>query len=201
MAQALEALDNFMVLGALTGGPWGTERLNLWIESLLRQAGSIATGDIWYPGRPILVRRNDYHAGLFNGDVGIVGPKRGSSRRGPRIWFRSPAGPLLSFTPSELPEHQTALALTVHKSQGSEYQRIVLALPENDSPVLTRELLYTGLSRARRQIWLVAGERILDLTVNRRIDRVSGLKAALERLAQGAAGDAVRQEAEGETER
>ena len=104
----------------------------------------------------------------------------------PRIWFRSPEGPLRSFAPLQLPEHQTAFALTVHKSQGSEYRRVVLVLPAKDNPVLSRELLYTGLSRARDQIWLVAAESVLDLAVNRRIDRASGLRIALERQAHEA---------------
>ncbi len=184
--EALVALEGFMVLGALTGGPWGTDRLNQWIESLGRREGWFEAGNAWYPGRPVMIRRNDYRTGLFNGDVGVVWHEHVQGETQPRIWFRSPEGPLRSFAPPQLPEHQTAFALTVHKSQGSEYRRVVLTLPEKDNPVLSRELLYTGLSRAREQIWLVADESVLDLTVNRRIDRTSGLKFALERQAREA---------------
>jgi exodeoxyribonuclease V alpha subunit len=195
--QALEALVHFMVLGAVIRGPWGTEQLNLWIESLLRQAGLIEGLNHWYPGRPVMIRRNDYRAGLFNGDIGIVWPERKQKPSERRVWFRMPDGQIRAFDPQQLPEHQTALALTIHKSQGSEYRHVVLALPEKDSPVLTRELLYTGLSRARQEILLVAGESILDLTVSRRIDRASGLKSALDKEPQSAAGDGPQPDAEG----
>ncbi|MGD8266633.1 MAG: exodeoxyribonuclease V subunit alpha [Desulfobacterales bacterium] len=178
---ALGHLDRFMVLCALTGGPWGRARLNAWIESRLRQAGRITDPHPWYRGRPVMIRRNDYRSGLFNGDVGITwmdGDQRPSERR---IWFRMPTGQVRAFTPAQLPEHQTALALTVHKSQGSEYRRVVLVLPAKDSPILTRELLYTGLSRARQGVLLVAGQEVIDLAVNRRIQRASGLQTALKR--------------------
>ncbi len=178
---ALNALEHFMVLTALTGGPWGSDRLNRWIESLGRKAGWIDTREVWYPGRPVMVRRNDYRTGLFNGDVGVVWPERQQGRRRARIWFRTPAGPLKAFSPSQLPDHQTAFAMTVHKSQGSEYRRVILILPEQDNPLLSRELLYTGLSRAREKIGLVASEHVLARAIGRRIERASGLRAALER--------------------
>ena len=184
---ALGALEHFMVLCALTGGPWGTDRLNRWIESLGRRAGWIETRGAWYRGRPVMIRRNDYRTGLFNGDVGVVWPERVRGQRQIRIWFRTPAGPLKAFSPSQLPEHQTAFALTVHKSQGSEYRHVILMLPEQDNPVLSRELLYTGLSRAREKIGLVADANLLVRAISRRIERTSGLRAALERRAREAA--------------
>ena len=184
---ALGALEHFMVLCALTGGPWGTDRLNRWIESLGRRAGWIETRGAWYRGRPVMIRRNDYRTGLFNGDVGVVWPERVRGQRQIRIWFRTPAGPLKAFSPSQLPEHQTAFALTVHKSQGSEYRHVILILPEQDNPVLSRELLYTGLSRAREKIGLVADANLLVRAISRRIERTSGLRAALERRAREAA--------------
>ncbi len=199
--EALAALENFMLLGALTKGPWGTDRLNQWIESLGRRAGWIEADQTWYPGRPLMIRRNDYRTGLFNGDVGVVWPAWVQGETQPRIWFRSPQGPLRSFAPLQLPEHQTAFALTVHKSQGSEYRRVVLVLPAKDNPVLSRELLYTGLSRAREQLWLVADESVLDLAVNRRIDRASGLKIALARQAQAADEIEAQQDGKESTER
>lgn len=195
--QALGALRGFMVLAALTGGPWGTHRLNLWIEALLRRSGLITGPETWYPGRPVMIRRNDYRSGLFNGDVGVVwtDPTRGGGD--PRVWFRMPAGELRSFTPAQLPEHQTALALTVHKSQGSEYQCVVLALPQQDSPVLCRELVYTGLSRARQRIVLVGNDHVLSKAISRPIVRNSGLGAALEAAAGTADGDEIPPRARG----
>ena len=196
--QALVQMDRFMVLCALTGGPWGRERLNAWIESHLRQAGLIADLHPWYRGRPVMIRRNDYHAGLFNGDVGIAWMEGNKRQSELRIWFRMPTGQLRSFTPAQLPDHHTALALTVHKSQGSEYRRVVLALPEKDSPVLTRELLYTGLSRARASALLVARQEVIDLAVTRRIERASGLQAALKRKCHCTPGAGTRVDANGE---
>jgi exodeoxyribonuclease V alpha subunit len=178
--QALAALEGFMVLGALTGGPWGTHRLNRWIETLLRQSGLITGPRQWYAGRPVMIRRNDYRTGLFNGDVGVAWPDHGRGGGDPRVWFRFPTGELRSFTPAQLPEHQTALALTVHKSQGSEYRCIVLVLPDQDSPVLCRELVYTGLSRARQRIVLVSNDHVLGVAINRPLMRASGLRIALE---------------------
>jgi exodeoxyribonuclease V alpha subunit len=169
----------------------------VWIESLLRQAGLIDGPEDGYTGRPVMIRRNDYRAGLFNGDIGIVWPARTSQPSERRVWFRMPDGQVRAFDFQQLPEHQTALALTIHKSQGSEYRRVVLALPEQDSPVLTRELLYTGLSRARRGILLVAAESVLDLTVNRRIDRASGLKSALDKEPHAVVGNGPQPDAEG----
>ncbi len=185
--EALAALEHFMVLTPLTGGPWGTARLNRWIESLGREAGWIHTRDSWYPGRPVMIMRNDYRTGLFNGDVGVFWPEHSQGHRRARIWFRTPAGPLKAFSPSQLPAHETAFALTVHKSQGSEYRHVVLILPEQDNPVLTRELLYTGLSRAREKISLVASEDVLARAIGRRTERTSGLRAALEGQARDAA--------------
>ncbi len=199
--QALVQLDRFMVLCALTKGPWGRERLNAWIESRLQQAGWITGPHPWYRGRPVMIRRNDYRAGLFNGDVGIAWTDRGSRETKQRIWFRMPTGQLRAFSPAQLPEHQTALALTVHKSQGSEYRRVVLALPEKDSPVLTRELLYTGLSRARQGVLLVAGEKVIELAVNRRLERASGLQAALVRQPHRSPGTGAHRDTNGETKK
>jgi exodeoxyribonuclease V alpha subunit len=189
VAQALDALGHFMILAATIKGPWGAEQLVVWVENLLRRAGWIEGTGAWYPGRPVMIRRNDYRAGLFNGDVGIAWPEGPLREAAMRVWFRMPDGHMRAFLPEQLPNHQTALALTVHKSQGSEYRRIVLALPGTESPVLNRELLYTGLSRARQGILLVAGERVLDLAVNRRIERSSGLSAALVKRTPGAAGE------------
>jgi exodeoxyribonuclease V alpha subunit len=121
--------------------------------------------------------RNDYNVGLFNGDLGIVLPDATSSEL--RVFFRGEDGDVLNFAPGRLPAHEPAFALTVHKSQGSEFRDALLILPERDAPVLTRELLYTGVTRVRETVEVWAAENILRQTIERRIERNSGLRDRL----------------------
>ena len=96
-----------------------------------------------------MITRNDYNLKLFNGDIGIILPDADSGE--PRAFFPGPDNTVRKFLPLRLPEHETAYALTVHKSQGSEFDRVLLVLPDRESPVLSRELLYTGITRARKE--------------------------------------------------
>jgi exodeoxyribonuclease V alpha subunit len=130
---------------------------------------------IWYHGRPIMVSRNDYQAGLYNGDTGIcLRDTQGQLR----VWFDTEHG-LRSFLPSALPACDSVYALTVHKSQGSEYQSIDLILPSDDSRVLSRELIYTGITRARETVRIQGSEKVLMSAIQRRIKRHSGLAEKL----------------------
>jgi exodeoxyribonuclease V alpha subunit len=124
------------------------------------------------------VTRNDYGLRLFNGDVGIAlsDPANGGALR---IFFPAPDGAMRKFEPYRLPEHETVFAMTVHKSQGTEFDRVLLVLPEGDARVLTRELLYTGVTRARKRVDLWSGEEALRAAMSRRIERASGLRDAL----------------------
>jgi exodeoxyribonuclease V alpha subunit len=124
----------------------------------------------------VLVTANDPEAGLFNGDLGVVliGPD-GT----PAVWFSDVDGAPRRVTPSRLPPHETAFALTVHKSQGSEFDEVLLILPERPSPVVTRELVYTGLTRARRRTEIWSREGAFREAVSRRTDRASGLRERL----------------------
>jgi exodeoxyribonuclease V alpha subunit len=149
---ALAALTQFRILCALREGPFGVAGLNQMAEEILAEAGLIRPQSAWYAGRPILITRNDYNLKLFNGDIGIILPESESGE--PRAFFPGPDNTLRQFLPLRLPEHETSYALTVHKSQGSEFDRVLLVLPDRDSPVLTRELLYTGITRARRSVEL-----------------------------------------------
>jgi exodeoxyribonuclease V alpha subunit len=125
----------------------------------------------------VLVTRNDYTLMLFNGDIGVTLP---DPARGPLcVHFPGPAGQTRPFAPQRLPEHETAYALTVHKSQGSEFDEVLLILPDRDSPVLTRELLYTALTRARNRIVVCGRAEVIATAVGRRIRRASGLRDAL----------------------
>lgn len=186
----LAAQGSFQLLCALRSGPQGVDGLNARVVALLREqgllpAGAGTAGSEWYLGRPVLVTRNDYGLGLMNGDVGVTlarpGPgAAGSGRRILRVAF--PAGDghggIRWVLPSRLRAVETVFAMTVHKSQGSEFAHAALVLPERLSPVLTRELVYTGITRARQWFTLVpapGGVDVLRAAVQRRVERVSGL--------------------------
>jgi exodeoxyribonuclease V alpha subunit len=124
-----------------------------------------------------MVTRNDHDLQLFNGDVGILLPDPGSGDL--RAWFPGPNNEPRSVSPSRLPEHETAFAMTVHKSQGSEFDEVLLILPDRESPVLSRELLYTGGTRARRHLEVWFHEPILRVALANRLERMSGLRDAL----------------------
>ncbi len=143
----LNAFDCFRILCALRQGDWGVAGLNQHIEQWLfpdKKSGS------WYAGRPVMISRNDYNLGLMNGDIGITLPDASGKLR---VVFpgheASAQSNLRWISPMRLPELETAFAMTVHKSQGSEFQHVALILPEVRSPVLTRELVYTGITRAK----------------------------------------------------
>lgn len=150
----------FQVLCALRTGPWGVQGLNRVIESRLRARGCIAPdAGPWYSGRPVLVTRNQPGLGLANGDIGVtlsLPDPRQAGRRVLRVAFAgSGEDPVRWVSPARLPEIETVYALTVHKSQGSEFDQVVLVLPDRPGPLLTRELLYTGVTRARESLVLV----------------------------------------------
>ncbi|MFB1485795.1 MULTISPECIES: exodeoxyribonuclease V subunit alpha [unclassified Thiocapsa] len=177
----LQAHGAFQCLCALRRGPWGVEGLNQRIADLLHDADLIPASSGWYLGRPVLITRNDYGLGLMNGDIGItlVRPAPDDRDRTLRVAF--PAGDAQDgikwILPSRLQAVETVYALTVHKSQGSEFSHAALVLTESLSPILTRELLYTGITRARAHLTLVqpGGDQVLEQAVQRRVLRASGL--------------------------
>jgi exodeoxyribonuclease V alpha subunit len=181
-AAALTQLKNFRVLSALRRGQFGVEGLNQKIEGLLTEANLIpepaAAG---YAGKPILITQNDYQLQLFNGDVGVLLPDRKSEENPTQLWawFIGKENRLRRFAPARLPQYETAYAMTVHKSQGSEFDRVLLILPDADTPVVTRELIYTGLTRARSQVELWWNEAVFAQAVTRRAERNSGLRDIL----------------------
>ncbi|HEX4666448.1 MAG TPA: exodeoxyribonuclease V subunit alpha [Chthoniobacterales bacterium] len=176
--EALARLQKFRILCAVRQGPFGVENLNAVTEEILARAGLLVPRRGCYGGQPIMVTQNDYNLALFNGDSGIVLPDPDADGD-LRAFFLSAEGNLRRFLPSRLPRHETAFAITVHKSQGSEFAKVLLILPEKDSPVLTRELLYTGLTRARERVELWASESTLRAAIGRRVSRTSGLRDAL----------------------
>lgn len=178
--QVIAAFGEYQLLCALREGPFGVSGLNDRLEQLLAQKRKIyrTPHSRWYEGRPVMISRNDSALGLFNGDIGVA-LDRG---QGLRVWFQMPDGSVKSFQPSRLPEHETAWAMTVHKSQGSEFNHAALILPTQLSPVITRELIYTAITRARQRLSLYADERVLVQAIATRTERRSGLIAIFESL-------------------
>jgi len=176
-AVALKRLAEFAVLCALRRGPFGAETVNALLEGMLFETGLIEGAGRYHAGEPIIVVRNDYNVGLFNGDLGIVLPDAVTGEL--RVFFRGEGDEVLNFAPGRLPAHEPAFALTVHKSQGSEFHDALVILPERDAPVLTRELVYTGITRVRETVEVWASEEILRQTIGRKIERSSGLRERL----------------------
>ncbi len=162
----LAAFERRRVLCAVREGEQGTARLNALLTERFRAAlGGPPSGVSWYPGRPVLITANDYTVRVFNGDVGVTLPAPGGRFL---VHFPHLGGGTRPLAPSRLPEHETAFAMTVHKAQGSEFERVEVVLPTRDSRVLTRELLYTALTRARASVRLWARAVVLRDTIARR---------------------------------
>jgi exodeoxyribonuclease V alpha subunit len=176
-AAALEQLGRFRILCVLRQGPYGVVALNKTVEEILREAGLIPPPATWYPGRPVMITRNDYNLKLFNGDIGLFLPDPESGEH--RVFFPGPDNTVRKFLHQRLPEHETVHAMTVHKSQGSEFEEVLLVLPDRESPVLTRELIYTGLTRASQSVELWFTPAVLRMAIARQIRRASGLRDSL----------------------
>jgi len=165
---AFDIFDSFQFLCATRVGDAGVEAINMRVTEAL---GFDRNQDEWYHGRPIMITTNDYSLHLFNGDIGITWLEEDGIAR---VRFRTQDG-IRSVHPSRLPQHETVYAMTVHKSQGAQFDDVVLILPEYDVPILTRELVYTGITRARQTVSLMGTPANLTLAVERRIERHSGL--------------------------
>lgn len=175
-SDVLQAFGRFRLLAAVRQGDWGVEGLNLRAQRGLIQAGLLPTpSGQWYEGRPVLVTRNDYSLNLMNGDIGIALHDPADNNR-LRVFFADTNGAVRTVLPSRLSDVETVFAMTVHKAQGSEFEHTALVLPERLNPVLTRELVYTGITRAR-QYFTLAGPlpALLMQAVQRQIRRASGL--------------------------
>ncbi|GGJ96107.1 exodeoxyribonuclease V subunit alpha [Pseudomonas matsuisoli] len=168
------AFAAFRALAAQREGPWGVASLNDALEQRFKRRHGLAERERWYPGRAVMVRQNDYALGLFNGDVGVCL----STDFGLRVFFEG-EGEFRHFAPARLPSHDSAFAMTVHKSQGSEFDEVLLALPEQPSPLLTRALFYTGITRAKRRVEIWGLPERLAEAVTTRAERAAGLAERL----------------------
>jgi exodeoxyribonuclease V alpha subunit len=171
---AFEAFNGFRALTAQREGAFGVTGINEALEARFKRRLGVPARERWYPGRAVMVRQNDYALGLFNGDIGLCL----KTEQGLRVFFEGDEG-YRGFAPARLPSHDSAFAMTVHKSQGSEFAEVLLALPEQSSPLLTRSLFYTGITRAKRKVEIWALPTRLAEAVNTRAERAAGLAERL----------------------
>jgi len=172
---ALRRLLTVRILGASRHGPHGTIAWNERVESLLRERGRRAEGP-YYPGRPILVVANDHQNRVWNGDLGVIHPDEHGR---PFAWFPTVDGPPRRIAPVRLPPHETAWAITVHKSQGSEFDTVLVSMPDQPGPMWNASLLYTAVTRARRRAVLLADPTLLPAALAHWPERSSGLAIEL----------------------
>lgn len=177
------AFGTFRVLCAMREGARGVDQINEHLDARARgaleslvQRYEQDSPTQWYPGRPLLVTRNDYVLDLMNGDIGITLPDEGGDLK---VFFADDAGGYRAVAPSRMPPHDTAYATTVHKAQGSEFEEVMLVLPDKSSPLVTRELLYTAVTRARRRVTLCAADDVIRAAIGSPTRRFSGLRARL----------------------
>jgi exodeoxyribonuclease V alpha subunit len=178
-AAAFAAFNSFRTLTAQREGAWGVAGINEALEARIKRRSQVASRERWYVGRPVMVRQNDYALGLFNGDIGICL----HTEYGLRVFFEGEEG-YRPFAPARLPSHDSAFAMTVHKSQGSEFAEVLLVLPEQPSPLLSRSLFYTGITRAKQKVEIWGLPPRLAEAVATRAERAAGLA---ERLAHAPA--------------
>lgn len=176
-AAAFAAFNQFRVLTAQREGAFGVSGLNEALEARYKRRFRLAERERWYAGRAVMVQSNDYALGLFNGDIGICL----MTDLGLRVLFESEEG-FRSFSTARLPSHETALAMTVHKSQGSEFSEVLLVLPEQPSPLLSRSLFYTGITRAKHKVEIWALALRISEAVNSKAERAAGLALRLATL-------------------
>jgi exodeoxyribonuclease V alpha subunit len=172
------AFAKFQVLCSVHYGERGVAGINRKVEFYLAGRGFECKPDSWYAGRPVLISRNDYNLGLYNGDIGICIPDSTDNKL--KVWFEQKDGGFKSYLPYRLPKCETAFAMTIHKSQGSEFEEVLVVLPGEDNRVLCRELLYTAVTRARERVRIDAEEKVLELGLSRQIQRYSGLAEQLQ---------------------
>lgn len=172
VAEALAAQKTLQVLGAHRSGPTGVAGLNGRVEVGLGVAG----GGPWYAGRPLMITSNNPALGLFNGDVGLVVPGEGGRMD---VAFPVAGGLPRRLPVSRLEDVETVHALTIHKSQGSEYEHVIVVLPERASRIVTRELLYTGVTRASEKVTVVGSRAVIEAAIRKRIRRATGLAERL----------------------
>jgi exodeoxyribonuclease V alpha subunit len=168
------AFNRFQVLCSNHQGKKGVSDINYRVEQKLFAQKRIHLSGQWYAGRPVMITQNNAALHLYNGDIGLCLPDKAQNNK-LMVFFQDANGQIKKQLPSRLPACETVFAMTIHKSQGSEFEEVLLVLPDTLNPVLTKELLYTGITRAKKTITLSANKAIFTATVNQKIERVTGL--------------------------
>lgn len=178
-AGALAALERHRLLCAHREGPhgvdWWNRRIELWLAETVVDGSDHPLRDPWYAGRPVLITANDPTLGIFNGDTGVVIRTPDGGRR---VALETATG-MLTLPPSRLDAVETMHAMTIHKAQGSQASEVTVLLPDEESRLLTRELFYTAVTRARHRVRVVGSEQVVRASVQRRVRRASGLRHRL----------------------
>lgn len=169
---------SFQILCALRHGPAGVQLMNRQVEEYLTEKGHDCLAAEWYSGRPVMITRNEYSLNLFNGDIGICLPDIDNPAV-LKVWFEQSDGSLQGLLPGRLSSCETVYALTIHKSQGAEIGEVLVVLPDQETAIVTRELLYTAVTRARNCVKVKSTRSIFNSTVAGKIERNSGLRESL----------------------
>ena len=173
---AFGLFNRFRILTPLRHGTHGVEKLNNRVESILAKSNLIRAGSTWYHRRPLMVLQNDYNLKLFNGDIGIL-DDRGA--RDLQVFFPEHEGKSSSLSLARVPQHETVYAMTVHKSQGSEFEHVLLVLPEQASGIANRQLIYTALTRAKGKVTIWADGAVLRNAITSASQKTSNLATLL----------------------
>lgn len=168
------AFSRFQALCSNRYGKNSVAEINHLVEQKLAAQKLIHVSGLWYVGRPVMVTQNNPALQLYNGDIGICLPDKEQGGK-LMVFFQRPDGSVKKYLPARVPHCETVFAMTIHKSQGSEFEEVLIALPDVVNPVLTKELLYTAITRARKTVKLVADEAVFAATVGRRVERITGL--------------------------
>jgi exodeoxyribonuclease V alpha subunit len=171
--QIYQAFSHFQVLCSNRQGKNSIADINYRVEQKLAEQNRVDLSGLWYPGRPVMVTQNNPTLHLYNGDIGICMADVSTGKL--MVYFQRTGGSVKKYLPARVPHCETVYAMTIHKSQGSEFEEVLIVLPEAINPVLTKELLYTAITRAKETIKLVAEEAVFTATVRQRIERVTGL--------------------------
>jgi exodeoxyribonuclease V alpha subunit len=168
------AFSRFQVLCSNRHGKNSVADINYRVEQKLAVQKLINLSGAWYSGRPVLVTQNNAAMHLYNGDIGICMPDKDQGGKH-MVFFQRADGTVKKYLPTRLPHCETVFAMTIHKSQGSEFEEVLIALPDTVNPVLTKELLYTAITRAKKTLKLIADEAVFAATVKQKIQRNTGL--------------------------
>lgn len=172
-----KVFQKFQTLCAINNGPNGVENINRMVELHLSRMGFDSLSEEWYHGRPVMVSSNDYSLGLYNGDIGIC--LKNKENGSLAVWFQKSDGGYRCYPPYRLPRCTTVFAMTIHKSQGSEFNEVLVVLPDEDARILSRELIYTGVTRAKGTVSMRCMQNVLALGLSRGVERISGLAEQL----------------------